>query len=1308
MSTLAKKLIRANQRRHSPTLDLGYCGLTDLNQVPELFDSTHLETLILSDEWWERDEDDKYSWFESQNKHEPGDQENPISNNISSLPSGLLRLKNLKRLVVSSNKISTLENLPQKLSKLDIGGNQISTLQNLPQKLSELDIGGNQISTLQNLPQKLSELDISGNQISTLENLPQNLSELNIGSNKISTLQNLPRNLSELVINNNQISTLENFPQKLSKLVIYDNQISSLQNLPQNLSKLDISYNKISTLENLPQNLSQLDISHNQISKIENLPQNLSELNIGSNKISTLQNLPQNLSKLNINYNQISKIENLPQKLSELDISGNQISTLQNLPQNLSELDISDNQISKIENLPQKLSELYMYGNPLAKQYDLELEYGENHLEVIKNLLDKEAAGGLKDTQLPLKVLLLGNHGAGKSSLLHYLLEGDLASQTESTHLLNIAHYTAQKVSELPNKLPEAIFFDFGGQDYYHGLHRLFFNREALYLFLWHEKSNHNHLDLESSGEIKNYYFDLNYWLGQRRYLDETLNREGRNSRDNQDNQDASTKIKINRKASKEEKKQEKLKKVNLIIQTHIDQAQVQLPEITQQVTQPESFKYFRHFHLALNKEFGPNSNEERHKSNPDFSQAVNQAGLEYFKAVLDEFINKRDSYKKTQQDLDFYLNILRMQQENDVDSDKDPNLNPNPNPNSNLSAIGYRDISDLGYSRVNSDSEEVLEEVLGAAYFKEQLGQLEAEDISYKNGEVLISKKFINKVKRIEQTEAQSQAQRHVKYFILDLIDLHRKGLILYYPNINPFKAWVNPKKVIELLHDTVFEKGPTLKMSKGVLEAESLKKRLAEKLGESTIKTAIKATSRATSEDLLQVLEEEELIFLDEYSNKAEPKYIIPNFLPTTEDEAEKEKYALMTFGLVRPSFTLKFGHFIPSSVINRVICYFGKEPDKKEFWRNQIVFTFDKRFKVLIHLDYINLEIKVFTQKVEPEVEPAVDKQTSMREIEIMDFQRFLFICLANFYLGEYPDEAHRPDKTDRFDSPDRTDKDRKKDTKNPTPYKDKKEDRKELEKNLFTRLNQRCADLYVSLDDARFIKYSDLLEAREQYALVYYEALRGEKQKNKEQKNELQLSKSTLPVKPFQFCSPHALKSTKKVFISYSKNDYHHLEEFKKFLAQPLRDKAIEVWTDQRLLVGNEWDEKIRKTLEEADIICLLLSQDLINTSYVHEVEFKRAMEKAERNQATIFGILLKECDWPNWKPTCNDDGKTKFKENKEDVPKEEVPLSKYNIAPKNNVTPEGNKKLTAIENWEYPAEAWMEVLKNLREVLNAES
>mgnify|MGYP003346258251 CR=1 FL=1 len=72
---------------------------------------------------------------------------------------------------------------------------------------------------------KIRKLDISSNKITNLDYLPSTLEELNCNYNKITQLDNLPCNLKELECNYNKIKHLDNLPLSLKELGCIDNPL---------------------------------------------------------------------------------------------------------------------------------------------------------------------------------------------------------------------------------------------------------------------------------------------------------------------------------------------------------------------------------------------------------------------------------------------------------------------------------------------------------------------------------------------------------------------------------------------------------------------------------------------------------------------------------------------------------------------------------------------------------------------------------------------------------------------------------------------------------------------------------------------------------------------------------------------------------------------------------------------------------------------------------------------------------------------------------------------------------------------------
>ena len=55
---LARKRIKECIDTQNPFLDIGNCGLVDLEELPELFECTHIERLNLSNWWIDFDKND--------------------------------------------------------------------------------------------------------------------------------------------------------------------------------------------------------------------------------------------------------------------------------------------------------------------------------------------------------------------------------------------------------------------------------------------------------------------------------------------------------------------------------------------------------------------------------------------------------------------------------------------------------------------------------------------------------------------------------------------------------------------------------------------------------------------------------------------------------------------------------------------------------------------------------------------------------------------------------------------------------------------------------------------------------------------------------------------------------------------------------------------------------------------------------------------------------------------------------------------------------------------------------------------------
>jgi hypothetical protein len=101
---------------------------------------------------------------------------------------------------------------------------------------------------------------------------------------------------------------------------------------------------------------------------------------------------------------------------------------------------------------------------------------------------------------------------------------------------------------------------------------------------------------------------------------------------------------------------------------------------------------------------------------------------------------------------------------------------------------------------------------------------------------------------------------------------------------------------------------------------------------------------------------------------------------------------------------------------------------------------------------------------------------------------------------------------------------------------------------------------------------------------------------------------------------------------RAFISYSHADDALRAEFNKHLSLLRRQGLIDLWSDQRIPAGGEFDKHISAELEAADIIILLVSPDFMASDYCYGIEMKRAMERHQEGSAVVIPVILRPVDW----------------------------------------------------------------------------
>jgi TIR domain len=76
----------------------------------------------------------------------------------------------------------------------------------------------------------------------------------------------------------------------------------------------------------------------------------------------------------------------------------------------------------------------------------------------------------------------------------------------------------------------------------------------------------------------------------------------------------------------------------------------------------------------------------------------------------------------------------------------------------------------------------------------------------------------------------------------------------------------------------------------------------------------------------------------------------------------------------------------------------------------------------------------------------------------------------------------------------------------------------------------------------------------------------------------------------------------LKTTLKVFYSYSHKDQDYREQIEIHLSNLKKLYNLETWFDRQIIPGDNWEAVLEERLNTADLILLLISPDFIHSNY----------------------------------------------------------------------------------------------------------
>lgn len=98
----------------------------------------------------------------------------------------------------------------------------------------------------------------------------------------------------------------------------------------------------------------------------------------------------------------------------------------------------------------------------------------------------------------------------------------------------------------------------------------------------------------------------------------------------------------------------------------------------------------------------------------------------------------------------------------------------------------------------------------------------------------------------------------------------------------------------------------------------------------------------------------------------------------------------------------------------------------------------------------------------------------------------------------------------------------------------------------------------------------------------------------------------------------------------IFISYAHADSPFLDRLNKHLKPLQREGRVDVWSDQRILAGQDWKAEIEKALVNAKVAILLLSADFLASDFIDSDELPVILDAAKSRGLTILPVIISAC------------------------------------------------------------------------------
>lgn len=100
----------------------------------------------------------------------------------------------------------------------------------------------------------------------------------------------------------------------------------------------------------------------------------------------------------------------------------------------------------------------------------------------------------------------------------------------------------------------------------------------------------------------------------------------------------------------------------------------------------------------------------------------------------------------------------------------------------------------------------------------------------------------------------------------------------------------------------------------------------------------------------------------------------------------------------------------------------------------------------------------------------------------------------------------------------------------------------------------------------------------------------------------------------------------------VFISYSHQDEKEKNELLIQLGVLASADLIDLWSDDRIGAGADWEAEISQVIMNARVAILLISANFLTSNFIFRKEVPELLKRRDREGLTVFPVIAKACHW----------------------------------------------------------------------------